>query len=284
MKLKGKNALITGAGRGIGRAIAYALAQEGANLSIISRTKKELNDARQELQKQNVRVLAYTGDISKLSNTRAWIKKSALQFGRIDILVNNAGIYGPIGPLEQTDMAQWKEAIEVNLMGTVYATREVLPLMIKQKAGNIVNLSGGGALYPSPRFSAYSASKAAVVRFTETMAEEAREHNIRINAISPGSVNTKFLDVALAAGKACGKEHYDKSIEQKKSGGVAPQKAAELAVFLCSKDSYPLTGKVISAIWDNWKNIPERMQEFERTALYTMRRIDEHFFIPVKNK
>ena len=150
--------------------------------------------------------------------------------------------------------------------------------MIKQRSGVVINMSGGGALTAFPHFSAYGASKAAVVRLTETIAEEVKEYNIRINAIAPGAVNTRLLDEALTAGEACGKEVLDKFKKQKATGGTPVEKAAELAIFLASDESKGVSGKVISAVWDDWGKIPLRIKDFQGSSLYTMRRIDEKNF------
>ena len=154
--------------------------------------------------------------------------------------------------------------------------------MMKQRSGVIINMSGGGAVSPFPRFSAYGISKTAVVRLTETIAEEVKEYNIRINAISPGAVNTRFLDQVLEAGDLAGKDFLEKSIKQEETGGTPPEAASELAVFLAGDDSKELTGKVISAVWDDWKNIPLRIKELKETSLYTLRRIDDRNFREVK--
>ena len=282
MKLKNKNVLITGAGRGIGEAIAAAFAKEGANLSLSARTMSELENVRKKILEQGAKCIISQCDVSKKEEVKSWIDNSCKSFGGIDVLVNNAGIYGPIGLLADNDPDEWIKTIHVNLIGTVICIKAVLPHMMKQKSGVIINLSGGGAVSPFPRFSAYSTSKAAVVRLTETVAEEVKEFNIRINAISPGAVNTRILDEALKAGEACGREFYEKCKKQKETGGTPPELASELAVFLASDESKGLNGKIISAVWDDWKNIPSRIKTLNGSALYTLRRIDDRNFKEIK--
>ena len=282
MKLKSKSVLITGGGRGIGETMAYALAKEGANISLAARTSSELEKVQKKLQEFDVKTLAQSCDVSKKIEVEKWVNKTLLEFGRVDVLINNAGIYGPIGLLTDNNLEHWIQTIEINLLGTVICMKVVLPLMMKQKSGVIINMSGGGAVSPFPRFSAYGTSKAAVVRLTETIAEEVKEYNIRINAVSPGAVNTKFLDQVLQAGDAAGKGFLEKSMKQKETGGTPPEVAGELAVFLASDESKELTGKVISAVWDDWKNIPSKMKELKGTSLFTLRRIDERNFKEVK--
>ena len=118
----------------------------------------------------------------------------------LDILVNNAGVYGPMGPIEENDWEAWVRAIQINLFGTVLMSRAVIPIFRGQNYGKIINLSGGGATAPLPRMSSYAASKAAVVRLTETLAEELRDAHVDVNAIAPGALNTRLLDEVLAAG------------------------------------------------------------------------------------
>jgi 3-oxoacyl-[acyl-carrier protein] reductase len=204
-------------------------------------------------------------------------------FGRIDVLVNAAGIYGPIGPLAGCDMGRWAAAIETNLLGTAFTLRAVLPGMIARREGCVINFSGGGAVSPFPRFSAYSASKAAVVRLTETVAEEVKEHGVWVNAIAPGAVNTRLLDEALQAGEErVGKEFYAKAREQKSNGGTPPEHAAELAVFLASPQAAGITGRLLSAVWDDWKSLAGRGAELAGSALFTLRRIDGRNFEEVR--
>jgi 3-oxoacyl-[acyl-carrier protein] reductase len=283
MKLKDKSAIITGGGRGIGKAIAYAFAKEGANLLLVSRTLSEVEDVALQLKNLGIQALSIKGDVSNLDDVKNIVNTAIEHFGKIDILVNNAGIYGPIGLLVDNDLDEWIKTINVNFIGSMMLMRAVLPFMMKVRKGVIINMSGGGSVTPSPRFSAYGASKAALVRLTETIAEEVREYNIQVNAIAPGAVNTKFLEQALSAGEeAVGKELFKKLQQQKKSGGTPPEKAAELAVFLASCNLPELTGRLISAVWDDWKKIPDRINEIANTSLFTMRRIDERYFMEIK--
>lgn len=282
MKLKDKIIIITGGGRGIGRTMALEFAREGAKVVAVSRTARECEAVAGEIQSNGGMAIAQRCDVSQIEEVKRLIHGVVKGFGKVDVLVNNAGIYGPIGKLFEADLNHWKKALEINLFGTVLCTHQVLPYMIRNHAGSIINMSGGGAVSPFPHFSAYGTSKAAVVRFTETVSEEIKEFGVRINAIAPGPVNTRLLDEALDAGEKCGKEFYKKCLEQKEKGGTSPQKAAELAVFLASDDSRGLTGRVISAVWDDWRSIPEKIREFEESSMYTLRRIDGRNFAEVK--
>jgi NAD(P)-dependent dehydrogenase (short-subunit alcohol dehydrogenase family) len=273
--------LVTGASRGIGCAVAHAFAREGSDIALVARPSAELDRVAHDLGARAPRAQSFAADVANPGEIERAINGVLTIFGRLDVLVNAAGVYGPIGPLAETDMVQWARAISTNLLGTAYAMRAVLPHMVAQRKGVIVNFSGGGAVAPFPRFSAYSASKAAVVRLTETVAEEVRESGVRVNAIAPGAVNTRLVDEVLAAGERAGAEFYKKSVEQKASGGTPPERAAELAVFLASTAAAGITGRLISAVWDDWKSLGAQSTELRRTSLYTLRRIDGRKFTEV---
>jgi len=275
MKLKGKVAIITGASKGIGKAIAETFAKEGCNLTIVSRNVDEVRNTAGELKRYGVDVLPLKCDVSNPVEVEEMVKKTIARFKKIDILVNNAGIYGPLGPLVDNDIGQWKSTVDINLMGTVTCTKFVLPYMIKAKKGKVINLSGGGSGGPpTPTISAYVTSKVAVVRFAEVIAEEVKEHNIQVNSIAPGAVNTRLLDQVLAAADKLDKKFLERSIKQRETGGTPPEKAAQLALFLASDDSDGLTGKLISAVWDDYQNFSKKLDEINRTQIYTLRRID----------
>jgi NAD(P)-dependent dehydrogenase (short-subunit alcohol dehydrogenase family) len=278
MKLNGQTVVITGAGRGIGETVAHAFAQSGANLALLARTHHEVDRVARQTAERGVTSIALAGDVSKRPDIHRLVAATVERFGRIDVLINAAGVYGPIGPFVGIDLDQWTAAIEINLMGAVFAIHAVLPHMLAQRKGVIINFSGGGAVQPLPRFSAYGTSKAAVVRLTETLAEEVKESGVRINAIAPGAVNTRLLDQVLAAGESAGTAFYAKALEQKENGGTPPERAAELAVFLASSLGQGVTGRLISAVWDDWKSLPARASELGRSALFTLRRIDGRQF------
>ena len=246
-------------------------------MAICARNGGLLNEARDALQAlagQTQRVIALVADVSREHDVRGLTEMTVQQFGRIDILVNNAGIYGPKGEIESVDWEEWTRAIEINLYGSILMCRAVVPYFKIQRYGKIVQLSGGGATNPLPRISAYAVSKAAVVRFAETLAEEVRSQNIDVNAIAPGALNTRMLNEVLEAGpEKVGKNFYEQAIKQQENGGAPIGKGAELAVFLASAASDGITGKLISAIWDPWEELPSHLNELEKTDIYTLRRI-----------
>lgn len=274
MQLKDKVSIITGGSGGIGKAIAKAFAGEGAHLVLASRTRSELEVRKQEIESlPEARVEILRTDVSDAKQVKDLVDFALERFATIDILVNCAGVLGPVGLSSEVDAQKWLEAVQINLFGTFLCIKAVLPVMMEKKKGKIINFSGGGAVSPRPRFSAYSAAKAAVVRLTETLAEEVKEYNIDINAIAPGAVNTRLLDQVLEAGEAAGKDFLAKSVRQKQEGGTPPEKAAELSIFLASSKSDGLSGRLISAVWDNWLDVPKHQDEITSSDIFTMRRI-----------
>jgi 3-oxoacyl-[acyl-carrier protein] reductase len=277
MKLAGLGILISGASRGLGKAIAQACLAEGASVSICARSAEALEAARKELARMadgNRQLHAHKADVSDPKQVDTWVHAAQESLARIDGLVNNAGIYGPKGLIDEVSLAEWIRAVEINLLGTVLPCRKVLPIFRRQGRGKIVNLSGGGATAPLPRLSAYAASKAAVVRFTETLAEECRGSGIDVNAIAPGPLNTRLLDEVLEAGpEKVGADFYARSVKQKEEGGVPLEKGADLCVFLLSSQSVGITGRLISALWDPWTSLPSRLEQLASSDVYTLRRI-----------
>jgi NAD(P)-dependent dehydrogenase (short-subunit alcohol dehydrogenase family) len=281
MKLRDKVAIVTGAGRGIGRAIAIAFGREGANVVAASRTLSEVSDTAKEIEALGRQCLPLRADISSRDDVEDMVRKTLEMFGRIDILVNNAGMLGPIGPLHENNIDEWIKTVHVNLIGTFLCCRAVLPAMIRQRRGKIINLSGGGAAYPKPNFSAYACSKAAVVRLTETLAEEVKDYNIQVNAIAPGAIKTRMVEQIVEAGEAAGETALADARKVLEDGGAGFEPVTSLAVFLASDESDGLTGRLISAIWDDWRSLDkDEIKEIMRKGYYTLRRIDGHFFTP----
>ncbi len=247
--LNGKVAIITGASQGLGLEISRRYVDAGASIVMCARHGDLLREAREDLGRELVvgqAIEAIPADVSDPKSVGQLVKATLQRFGRIDILVNNAGIYGPMGPIEAIEWGQWIRTIEINLFGSILMCRAVLPVMVEQRKGKIIQLSGGGATNPMPNISAYAVSKAAIVRFAETLADEVRAFNIDVNAIAPGALNTRMLDEVLAAGpERVGQVFYDRSVKQKESGGMGFTRGAELAVFLGSDSSDGITGKLI---------------------------------------
>lgn len=279
MKLSGRNAIVTGANRGFGFEIAKKFVEEGASVVICGRDAEQVKQAVITLQKltsPQQTVLGLSLDVSKEEHVKQLITTAINRMEKIDILVNNAGVYGPKGLLEDVDSDEWTSAIHINLFSVFFMCKWILPHMKKNNAGKIINLSGGGATTPLPRISAYAASKAAVVRLTETLAEECREYAIEINAVAPGALNTRLLDEVLESGPdAVGKAFYEKALKQKANGGTPLSLGAELCTYLASPASDGITGKLISAPWDPWQNLARYREKLQGSDIYTLRRIVE---------
>src|SRR3954447_1299762 len=255
MKLAGRSAIITGASLGLGAAIAESFAAEGAALILCARNAAELESERARLAAAhpNVRVIAQAADVSKTPEVDALFAAAAAAFGQVDILVNNAGVYGPMGPIETVDWAEWTQAIAINLNGLVYCCRKAVEAFKPRRYGKIINLSGGGATNPLPGISAYAASKAAVVRFTETLALEVEEHGVDVNAVAPGALATRLTDQLVAAGpERVGANLHERMTKLAKEGGTPLDIGASLCVYLASAESDGLTGRLVAAQWDPW--------------------------------
>jgi NAD(P)-dependent dehydrogenase (short-subunit alcohol dehydrogenase family) len=275
--LAGRTAIVTGGSHGLGREIARTYLAAGARVLVCARDAAALDRARTELESAAPdpgSVATAPADVSEPDAADGLVAHALERFSRIDVLVNNAGVYGPKGPIEDVPWDEWEQAIRVNLFGSVLCCRAVLPHFRANGYGKIIQLSGGGAASPLPRLSAYSAAKAAVVRFAETLAEEVRGTGIDVNAIAPGALNTRLLDEVLEAGpERVGDGFYERALEQRSTGGTPLDVAARLALFLASADSDGITGKLISAPWDPWEEFPSRADDLHRTDVYTLRRI-----------
>ena len=272
-RLEGRTAIVTGGSRGLGQAIAARFLADGARVLLVARDRQRVEEAARELGGGG-RLQAMAGDVADAGDCAAVVARArALGDGPL-VLVNNAGVYGPMGRLEDVDLAAWEEAVRINLFGTVLMCRAAIPALRARRYGKIINLSGGGATAPLPRISAYAASKAAVVRLTETLAHELADDHVDVNAIAPGPLNTRLLDEVLAAGPdAVGREFFEKSLRQRDEGGAPLEKGAALAAFLASAESDGITGRLLSALWDDWAALPAKREELAKSDVYTLRRI-----------
>jgi NAD(P)-dependent dehydrogenase (short-subunit alcohol dehydrogenase family) len=275
--LSGRVAIITGANQGLGLEIAKKYVLAGADVMLCARNAALLQEAEAELgilAGYDQKIIARMADVSVEADAQGVVNDTLTKLGGCHILVNNAGIYGPKGEIETVDWAEWVKAIEINVYGSILMCRAVLPHFKAEGYGKVIQLSGGGATNPLPLISAYAVSKAAIVRFAETLAEEVRGLGIDVNAIAPGALNTRMLDEILEAGpEKVGRDFYERSLKQKDSGGAPLGRGAELALFLASAASDGITAKLISAIWDDWEHWPEHIDELSASDVYTLRRI-----------
>lgn len=275
--LSGRGAIITGANRGLGLVIAQAYVAAGADVLMCARDEKALAAAQAELSKQaksGQRVIAQAADVASEDDVDRVVERALRELPNPCVLVNNAGVHGPKGSVDTVSRSEWRSAIETNLYGSVFLAAALVPHFKKQRYGKIIQLSGGGATKPMPNVSAYAASKAAVVRFAETLAVEVKEFGIDVNSVAPGALNTRLLDDILNAGPdKVGEAHYKQALAQKEQGGGSLTKAAELVVFLGAAQSDGITGRLISAVWDPWETFPQRRAQLEKSDVYTLRRI-----------
>ncbi len=278
MQLAHRNAIVTGGSQGLGRAIVETFVREGANILLCARNEKAAAELAETLQAHapmpGQRVLAQGCDVSAPEEVEALFSVADTVFDTLHVLVNNAGIYGPMGPTDEVDFNEWRRAVDINLHGTLLPCRAAMRRFKRNGYGKIVNLSGGGATNPMPNISAYAASKAAVVRLTETLALELQAHHVDVNAVAPGALNTRLLDEVIAAGPdKVGADFYRRSLKQSAEGGVPLELGAELCAYLASAESDGITGKLLSAKWDPWKRLQDYKAELLASDIYALRRI-----------
>jgi NAD(P)-dependent dehydrogenase (short-subunit alcohol dehydrogenase family) len=229
MKLKDKVALITGGGRGIGKAIALAYAREGAKLAICARTGSEIEESAKEIKALGTDCLTVVCDVSLEEPVSKLVEKVQEHFGRIDILINNAGVMTRPAPIAELEVKKWDYTIAVNLRGSFLVTRALLPLMMRQKGGAIINVSSSIGRGAYANFGAYAVSKWGIEGFTQTLAAELRPYGIRVNSVEPGMVATKMTGYQ----------------------GSKPESVADVFVFLASEESKEITGRMLSS--SGWK-------------------------------
>ena len=238
-------------------------------MGLLARSKPELDLTRLEIEHGGGTPLCLRADVRVYSQVSSAVSRLQKQFGDADILVCAAGIQGPVGPLADSDAKAWADAVETNLLGALNAIRSVLPRMIERRSGKIIILGGGGTMKARPNFSAYAASKAAVVRLVETLAEEVREHNVQVNCLGPGPTYTHMTDQILDAGERAGWKDSEDALQIRRTGGTSPEKQIELALFLASERSNHVSGKLIH-IRDDWRQLEHSNVHPE---LYTLRRV-----------
>lgn len=269
--VKEKVVLITGAGRGVGKRLAIGFAAQGARVALLARSKAELDLASLEIEHNGGTSLRLRADVNDYEALCAAVDRIRVTYGRLDILICSAAILGPIGPFVESHPRAWMETVQTNLFGVMNACRAVLPSMIDRRSGKIVALGGRGSMGPRPNFSAYAASKAGLVRFVETLADEVRDHNIQVNVMMPGGTYTSMTDEILRAADRAGWKEQEEAIELRMSGGISPEKQIALAMFLCSEASNHVTGKIIH-VSDDWKKLEHSSINPE---LYTLRRVQK---------
>lgn len=271
ISLINKSVVITGGGRGIGRALALACKKAGAFITVAARSKTDLDETSAELKAVNdLPHLAIRCDVTDSQDLVHLYKTAEKNFGHIHGLICAAGVYGAIGPFAETPFDEWAAAININLTGTARSIHAAIPHMTRNS--RIILFSGGGQA-AMPNFSSYVTSKGGIWRLTETLGAELASKEIYVNSIAPGAVNTKLLDDLLIAGPdKVGTDVYQKSLEQKKAGGQGSEKAADLTLYLLSEKSAGLFGKTLSAVWDPYKDFQD-LPKMSKSDIFTAKRV-----------
>lgn len=278
--LDAKNVVITGGSLGIGLEVAKKAVSHGARVIIAARNEGDLRKALEDMKSisDNGHQI-YKLDVGQYDEVQNFAKWCTDRFGTIDGLVNCAGIYGPIGKFPQIDIRKFDEAIRINFLGTAHMCHAFIPAMKASVRKKIINYSGGGAATPFPHYMAYATSKIAIVRFTENLALEMNDDGFDVNCVAPGFVITRLHQDTLAAGPVlCQPAFYENTKKQIDAGGVPPDKAANLTVYLLSDASDGITGKFISAPWDAWEEEAFRERLRSDKDFATLRRIDDKTF------
>jgi len=271
-----RRVLVTGGSRGIGHAVAVQLATRGWRVTLLARHGRALQQACRELPGGGHEAFALD-----VSDEAAW-KRLAPRLGEMHGLVCAAAVLNPIGPIGSYRPADFRHTLEINLFGTLLAIHTCLP-GLRARRGAVVTFSGGGATGPLPRFDAYAASKAAVVRLTENIAAELADDGVRVNCIAPGFVATSIHQSTITAGsELAGADYYEHTRAGLQRGGAPVGIAAELACLLLNDDTEaPFTGKLISARWDPWRDADFRRRLATEPDLAALRRVDDMYFTAV---
>jgi NAD(P)-dependent dehydrogenase (short-subunit alcohol dehydrogenase family) len=269
--LGGQVAIVTGGGRGIGRAIALALAKAGAAVAVVARTEEQLAETVALIEGAGGRAIAFPTDVTDWRAVEQMVAQVERQMGPVDLLVNNAGIgQTDIGPIWESDPESWWRCIDVNLRGPYLCSRAVVPGMVARRHGRVITTASGTGLGPWPYVAAYAIGKCATIRFSENLAAETREHGISVFAISPGLVRTAMTEAAADSPE--GEAWLGGSFRKSFSAGrdVPPERAAQLVVFLASGEADALSGCFIS-VSDDVAEMVSRAEEIQENEQYTLR-------------
>ncbi len=276
MKLKNKNVIITGSTGGLGSALAFKYLNEGANLILIGRTDSKLNILKTKLVQNillNQFVITIKLDLSNLNSIPKIINKELKKLPKVDILINCAAIQGPIGKSWENSFKDWEKSFNINFYSTMVMTNTILPFMLKNNSGSIINISGGGSTSSRPDFSSYAISKTALVRYTEILSDELSNTKIRVNSISPGVMATNMIKQVIKYKKNIKNKNEVISADKVLSEGDNKDNAINLCIFLSTKESNGINGKLISALWDPWNEFKKYKSYIANSDIYTLRRI-----------
>jgi 3-oxoacyl-[acyl-carrier protein] reductase len=272
--LSGKTCLVTGASRGLGRAVVRRFWDEGASLVMAVRDPESVAalGLSPRAGQRAVVVALDLRDAASVGSLVARTKDSGVE--ALDVLVNNAAVLGPVGPAWENGADEWAAAVAVDLVAPAQLSAAAVPWMASRRRGKIINLSGGGATGPRPGFSAYAAAKAGLVRFSETLAAEVEALGIAVNCVAPGIMATDMVAAVQAAGlTAAGAKELAAAQRALEGGEETMQAGVDLITFLASDESDGITGKLISAQWDSWRDFPARAAELRASDVLTLRRL-----------
>jgi NAD(P)-dependent dehydrogenase (short-subunit alcohol dehydrogenase family) len=268
--LTGQVAIVTGGGRGIGRAIAFGLASAGASVAVVARSGDQIAETAGQIVQAGGRAIAVPADVSDPEAVEQMVREVERALGPVDLLVNNAGLAGPIGPTWEVEPAEWWKCLEVNLRGPMLCSRAVLPGMIARRYGRIVNVASGAGTFAIPYLGAYVTSKTALIRFTEIVAAEVAEHGVNVFAIEPGTVRTDMAEYALESEAGQRWMPWFRDIFEQ-GRDVPPYHAAPLVTLLASGRADALSGRFFT-VADDVIGLAEqvargRSDEFRRLRL-----------------
>ncbi|MCB1190701.1 MAG: SDR family oxidoreductase [Leptospiraceae bacterium] len=277
-----KTVLITGATGGLGKAISGVFYKNNYNLVLVSRDLERLDQVSENLKasnpdmETNIHLYPLNFELATENDYKMLFQFSMDNIIFPQAIINNAGIIGEFGESWKIPIEAYQNAFSVNLYSAINMCKLFLPKMIENNYGKIVSISGGGATGAREKFSPYSLSKVALVRYMENLSKELQSLrlNIDVNCIAPGAMKTQMTEHILIAGEEkAGKKEIDSLKKQLKEGGISPTKAADLCYFLASPESDGITGRLISAVWDDWKTLPQRRSDIQNTDIYTLKRI-----------
>jgi NAD(P)-dependent dehydrogenase (short-subunit alcohol dehydrogenase family) len=266
---QGKNILVTGAGRGLGKRFAIGFAKLGARVGLLARSKAEIDAAHLEIEHSGGNALRLRADVCDVEQLSTAVDRMRVHYGDLDAVICAAGILGPIGPFLSSSARAWNDAIHTNLLGVSNTCRIVLPKMVERRSGKIVALIGPGAESSRPNFSAYAAAKTGLARLIEVLGEELRDSNVQVNCVSPGSTYTAMTDEILRAADVVSSKEREAASSARLNGGTPPELQMELMQFLLSDSSNHVSGKMVF-VQDDWKRLA---QTASSGGLYTLRRV-----------
>ena len=268
-RLKGQVALVTGGGRGIGRAIAQTLAAEGAAVAVLARSAGELDETVRHIEKDGNRALSISADVTNEEAVRSAIKTIEEKFGAVDLLVNNAGTPKPLSPLWESDVSEWWRGMEVNLLGPALCSRFVLPGMVARKRGRIINIVSGAGTTAMTNFSSYVCSKTALIRFTECLALESKPYGVSIFSVAPGTVKTAMSEYSLNSEEGKRWLPWFKRLFDEEFT-VPVEQPAKLVLELASGRADTLSGRLFS-VQDDLEQLLANALEIEQRNLYALK-------------